>query len=82
MDGTLYAGGHFYNVGADHDGAEEYQKSYGMAILKSADVGETWTDLRGDPVTVPAVYEERIAVPAFGAYMYLDGLAVDSKGRL
>ena len=81
-DGTLYVACHLYNVGGDYHGPRELQRSHGVVVLKTSDLGETWTDMRGEPVTVPALYEERIALPPLGANMRMNGLAVDSRGRL
>lgn len=85
-DGTLYAACHFYNVGGGHvhpvTGPRDRMRSYGMAILKSADLGETWTDLRDEPVATPTLYEERIAIPPVGADMYVDGIAVDPRSEV
>ena len=74
--GTLYVGGHFYN--ADTDG-----RSTGVAVLKSADMGETWTDIRGEATPVPVCYDKRFAVPHRGkGDVRLAGLALDLKGEL
>ena len=81
-DGTLYVAGHFYNVAGDYNGPPEKMRSHGMAVLKSTDLAETWTDLRGEPVAVPTLYQERIAIPPVGADMYVHGIALDSRGDL
>ena len=77
--GVLYLACHFYHedVHGRHPG--EIPRSHGMAILKSVDIGETWTDLRDAPVALPALYEERLAIPPAGANMYLEGVSLDSR---
>ena len=75
-DETLYVGGHFYNNETDVN-------SFGAAVLKSTDMGSTWTDLRGDPADVPIVLEERFAIPHPGGdNIYLFGMAVNPAGEL
>ncbi len=85
-DGTLYAGCHFYNLGkGDPSSAEanqEIAQSHGAAVIKSTDSGATWTDLSGTPLQTPALYSENIAIPPLHSYVYIKGLAVDSKGNL
>ena len=88
-DGTLYVAGHLYNIGFDYGfgnlGKIENMKTGGTVIIKSADLGESWTDLKGEPVRVPALYDERYSVPPvppFESTRYLDGLAVDSAGSV
>ena len=85
-DGTIYAACHFYNVGGGHihpvTGSRAAMRTYGMAVIKSTDLGETWTDLRGSPVTTPTQYEARIAIPPVGADMYVDSIALDSAGTV
>ena len=81
-DGTLYVGGHFYNVGGDFGGPDEQKRSRGAAVLRSEDFGETWTDLRGERVGVPTLLADRIAVPARGPHVYLFGLALDASADL
>ena len=75
-DGTVYVAGHFYSEDAGQG------RSHGMAVLKSNDLGESWTDLRGEPVSVPALYSGRIAIPLAAADMYVDGIALDSEDAL
>lgn len=75
---ALYVAGHFYNVGGNRD----IKRSYGVGILKSADLGTTWTDLRGEPLAIPVPYSECIAIPPIGADVRLNGLALDSAGHL
>ena len=80
--GTLYLACHFYNVGNDLFGPDEKHRSYGIAILKSADLGETWSNRAGEAVSVPTVYQDRIGVPPLGEDMRLGGLALDSRGAI
>jgi len=84
--GVLYVAGHLYNVGgADNPpvgGDVSRMRSHGVAVLRSADMGQTWTDLRGSAVNVPALYEERIAIPPVGADIRLNGLMTDSRDSL
>ena len=83
-NGTLYVAGHFYNVGAREPGGageRAEQRSHGMAIVKTPDLGETWTDLAGEAVRVPTPYDGRIAIPPVGENLRVAGLAVDSVGR-
>lgn len=54
-DGTLYAGAQFY--------ARERGFALGAAALKSRDMGEAWTDLRGEAAALPIEYAPRFAVP-------------------
>ncbi len=76
VKGTLYVGGHFYNLNTDG-------RSTGVAVLKSEDVGETWTNVRGEVADVPVLYGDRIAVPHKGeGDIRLAGMALDSKGGL
>lgn len=70
--GTLYATGHFYNI------AEA--RSLGAAILRSADLGNTWTDLRGKTTETPIRLSPRFAIPAAGNDPYVIGAIVDSSG--
>jgi len=77
-DGTLYVGAHFYND--DTDG-----RSNGVAALKSMDLGETWTDLRGEPVSLPIRYDARFAIPGGdvpGTDVRLGRLALAPDGKL
>ena len=74
--GTLYVGGHFYN--AETDGG-----SAGVAVLKSTDMGETWTDLCGEETPVPILLGERFAMPHGGeGDVRVAGMALDSEGGL
>jgi hypothetical protein len=38
-------------------------RSYGAAVLRSTDQGDTWTDLQGGAVGTPTTYSHRVAVP-------------------
>lgn len=80
--GTLYLACHFYNVANDLFGPEEKHRSYGVAILKSANLGDTWTDMADEPVAVPALYHDRIGIPPLGEDFRLGGLAIDSRGTV
>jgi hypothetical protein len=66
-DGTLYAACHFYNIGGSDNapvtGNRSRMRSYGAAILKSINQGETWTDLGNQLVNTPTLYTHRIEVP-------------------
>ncbi|MCZ7649087.1 MAG: BNR repeat-containing protein [Planctomycetota bacterium] len=81
-DGTLYFAAHFYNNGLPQKGPhrKSFAQSHGHALLRSADGGETWTDLRGEPVATPALYHERYAVPPYGADRRVEGLVLDARG--
>ncbi|MCE9591558.1 MAG: glycoside hydrolase [Planctomycetes bacterium] len=79
-DGTLYYGAHFYNSGTHLKPVEGL--SYGVTVVRSTDRGLTWTDMAGRAVVTPALYDDRFAVPPFGRYVYMCGLAVDSRGSL
>jgi hypothetical protein len=74
--GTIYCAAHFFSGSA--------AKSAGVAAVKSADRGETWTDLRGRKLHVPVPYSRRIAVPAArtSGDPRLAGLALDPDGAL
>jgi hypothetical protein len=69
-DGTLLAACHLYSDGLSH----------GVVALKSPDMGETWMDLRGKPITTPTLSSERIAVPPAGEDFRMSGLVVNSAG--
>lgn len=74
--GALYVAGHFYNDRTDG-------KSAGVAVLKSTDMGESWTDMRGEVSPVPICYCARFAIPHGGeGDLTVAGLAVDSRGKL
>ena len=75
--GTIYVGGHFYNMKDDH-------RSRGVAVLKSTDLGATWTDLRGRKVQTPILYGRRTWVPhdtAKHVDARLAGMAVAPDGE-
>jgi hypothetical protein len=82
--GAVFAGCHFYNVGGrgNHPvtGDKSRMRSYGMAVLRSDDLGETWTDLSGRPVATPTLYHHAIAVPPVDEDLRLTGLEVDRAG--
>lgn len=78
--GTLYYSAHFYNLG-QHLGPDA-GRSYGAALVRSTDRGQRWTDMAGRVVVTPALYEERYALPPYGAYVYACGLGINSKGTL
>ena len=75
-DGLLYVGAHLY--------AEARGHSLGVMAIRSADFGRTWTDLTGQPATVPVAYEARFAAPHPPAEFdpRLGGLGVAPDGRL
>ena len=85
-DGTLYSACHFYNVGGGDNapvtGDVSRMRSYGAAVLKSTDFGDTWTDLRGEPVATPARYCHRIAIPPLDQNVYVHSITLDSSGVL
>jgi len=81
-DGTLYVAGHFYHEGPDPAGGPDEGRSHGVAVVRSSDLGETWSDMRGEPVAIPCLYEDRIAIPPVGADLRMNGLALDSRGDL
>ncbi|MCX5659058.1 MAG: BNR-4 repeat-containing protein [Planctomycetota bacterium] len=53
--GTIYVAGHFYST--------FNSTSIGVAILKSADLGETWADMTGKATSTPIEYGSRFAIP-------------------
>lgn len=71
--GRLYVAAHFYNLAR--------KGTLGVAVLTSADDGETWTDLAGEPVRLPITYAPRFSLP-HPLNGYCSGLALDSTGRL
>lgn len=74
--GRLYVGGHFYSA--------ERTYSLGVAMLRSGDLGKTWTDLHGERADLPIRWSPRYSVPAADAVHdpRLGGMAIDSKHRL
>lgn len=76
--GTVYVAGHFFNVG----GSKGPKRSYGVGMLRSMDQGESWTSMSGDAVTVPTLYGEHIALPPYGADVRMNGVNVDSTGKV
>ena len=80
--GTLYFAAHFYNDAGEYNGPAALQRSHAVGIVKSSDLGHTWQDLRGEPVTVPTVLENRIEVPSAGEDVRMKGLAIDSANSL
>ena len=81
-DGTLYAGCHFYHT-PFRKPYDEAEACPGLAVLKSTDLGETWTDLSGEPADTPITYGPRFAPPhpPRACRPYLNGMAVDPGGR-
>ncbi|MDA0837329.1 MAG: hypothetical protein O3B01_05215 [Planctomycetota bacterium] len=76
--GTLYAGGHFYNMDTD-------KRSPGAAAIKSTDMGDTWTALDGSKLRTPVTRNDEIAVPHEAgpdADIRLEGLAIDGNDGL
>jgi len=80
--GVVYAGAHFYNVGGGDNapvtGDQKRMRSYGAALLMSKDRCQVWTDLAGQPVDTPTLYDHRIAVPPMDEDVRLDSVALDS----
>lgn len=85
-DGTLYTACHFYNIGGSDNqavtGDRSRMRSYGAGVLKSTDLGDTWTDLSGADVTVPTLYNHRVAMPPLDAYVYVNSIALDAAENL
>lgn len=85
-DGTLYTACHFYNIGGSDNqavtGDRSRMRSYGAAVLKSTDLGATWTNLRDEAVTLPTVYGHDIAIPPFDQNIYINSIVADTGGRL
>lgn len=76
QSGTLYVGGHFYNLKTD-------ARSSGVSVLKSVDMGETWTTMAGESCDTPVLHDKTNAVPHHGdGDIRLGGLALDSNGSL
>ena len=55
--GVIYVGGHFYNLHAT-------KRSTGAAILRSADLGRTWTNLAGEIIRTPSPLTPQISAPS------------------
>jgi hypothetical protein len=85
-DGTLYAACHFYNIGGSGNqpvtGDRSMMRSYGAAVLKSADLGTTWCSLRGDAVDLPTPYNYHIAIPPLDRNIYVNSITLDSADAL
>lgn len=86
VNGDLYLGAHFYNTGGGDNapvgGDRKRMGSAGAAVIRSEDMGATWTDLLGHPLTLPMGYTHDIAVPPYDADIRLSGVLTDSTGRL
>lgn len=79
--GTLYVASHFYTASNLSNLDDPDNHSRGVAILKSTDLGDTWTTLSGERVVTPALYSDRFMVPANGERnMSVGGLSIDSHG--
>lgn len=79
--GTLYVAAHFYTEPGqiNHDDPQNYSR--GVAILRSDNLGDTWSTMTGEPVITPALYHDRMAVPTMGERnMNIGGLSIDSQG--
>ena len=85
-DGTLYAACHFYNTGGGGNqpvtGDRSKMRSYGAAVLKSTDLGTTWTNLRGEPVDLPTTYNHQIAIPPVDRNIYVNTITLDTSNTL
>jgi hypothetical protein len=85
-DGTLYAACHFYNTGGSDNnpvtGNKSRMRSYGAGVLKSTDLGETWTSLRNDVIVTPALYDHRIAIPPLDQNVHVNSITLDSSDTL
>lgn len=85
-DGALYAACHFYNIGGGDNqavtGDKSRMRSYGAAVIRSADLGETWTDLRGQVIHTPTTYTHDIAIPPLDQNVYVNTITVDSSDTL
>jgi hypothetical protein len=85
-DGTLYTACHFYNVGGGDNapvtGDTSRMRSYGAAVLRSTDFGDTWTDLSGDAVTTPTLYEHHVAIPPLDRDVYINSITLDTTGTV
>ena len=85
-DSTLYAACHFYNIGGSDNqavtGDKSRMRSYGAAVLKSADLGTTWTNLNDEPVHTPTTYNHQIAIPPFDQNIYINTITLDTSNTL
>jgi hypothetical protein len=85
-DGTLYTACHFYNIGGSDNtavtGDKSRMRSYGAAVLKSTDLGETWTDLRDTEIKTPTLYNHQVAIPPLDANIYIYSITLDASGEL
>jgi hypothetical protein len=85
-DNTLYAACHFYNIGGSSNqpvtGDRSRMRSYGAAVLKSVDLGNSWTSLRGEEVDLPATYQHQIAIPPLDRNIYVNSIALDASAAL
>ena len=85
-DGTLYAACHFYNVGGGDNhpvtGTRARMRSYGAAVLRSYDLGETWYSLHGERVDVPTTYRHHIAIPPLDRDVYINTITLDTADAL
>ena len=52
------------------------------AVLKSADLGTTWSALNGEPVDLPTTYNHRIAIPPVDQNIYVNTIALDITNTL
>ncbi len=57
-------------------------RSYGAAVLRSGDLGETWTSLAGEPVATPTLYRPDIAIPPAGDDIFVRSIACAPDGCL
>ena len=73
-DGVLYCGFHYY--------AQPPGDSMGVCLLKSGDLGETWTALNGCPVKLPLDYDPAFAPPHAGADPRQASMTMGADGRL
>lgn len=78
--GTLYLAAHFFTELPPVNGRRS-DPYHGVAIIKSADLGDTWTTLADEAISLPSVFDPRFAVPPGGKGLALGGLAIDSQGR-
>lgn len=74
--GAIYVAGHFYEITSKQSG--------GVCVLRSDDLGDTWTSLAGERATLPIRYHDRFVVPHAAAKYdpRIEGLCVDPQGKL